>query len=429
MKAQIIKNTLNIFFIVLSFHVFAQGPRLSYFHNPRTELSWASCYIHFDKGSKQKIGFFPTINEKTNCPMGIENYSKNIDIDKALVFLGVDLAGTFEQGQSIDIKDKIVMLNHSSNDKENTTLVTSFLEKKIKYAIENKAAGIVIVSNNNDNPLYIVNLDKEIPVITITKKTLLLILESAGVGYKEIAPSKSDDKISDQTELPVKLKLKIDGKFKCIETAKFKYNYLPDLITEAEINQQMKINEQSVEFLLKLFKELDLEWNKENIYYFSNYDSKIFYTGYWGIGFSCDAGVYNVFFNKDASYSLSVHENTHSLLRKNSLTFSSFFDEGIARYAEAMATNKHLNNKKTIEFLRNQKLFSLEKMLDFNIGKNKEETEMGYPASGSFVEFLIEKYGLKIILRLNSKASNQISKKELISLEEEWLKCLRRKYK
>jgi len=190
----------------------------------------------------------------------------------------------------------------------------------------------------------------------------------------------------------------------------------------------MIINEQSVDFLLRLFKELDFKWNKENIYYFSNYDSKIFYTGYWGIGFSCDAGVYNVFFDKDASYSLSVHENTHSLLRKNSLTFSSFFDEGIARYAEAMATNEDLNNKKTIEFIANEKLPRLEKMLDFNIGNNPEETEIGYPASGSFVEFLIEKYGLKIILRLNKKALNPISKKELINLEEEWLKWLNGKY-
>ena len=105
--------------------------------------------------------------------------------------------------------------------------------------------------------------------------------------------------------------------------------------------------------------------------------------------------------------------------------FNSFFNEGIARYAEAMATNKDLNNKKVIEFLKNNKLFSLEKMLDFDIGHDQEETIIGYPASGSFVEFLIKKYGVKIILRLNKNALRPISKKELINLEEEWLNWLR----
>ena len=423
MKLQIIKNTLSLFLIVLASHVFAQGPPLSHFHEASTELSWASCYSYFENGSKQKIGFFPIINEKTNCPLGLENYSEDINIDKPLVILSVNLSGPIEHKQSLNLKDKIVML-YDYHDTADATLVTRFLEEKIRYAIDNKAAGIVIISTHDTMPLYTVNIDKEIPVISITDKTVLSILESAGVDDREIAKQKKDDPIPTLTDLPINLKLKIDGDFRCMETAKFRFKYLSDLFTEAEINQQIMINEQSVEFLLKLFKELDFKWNKENIYYFSNYDSKIFYTGYWGVGFSCEAGVYNVFFNKDASYKLSVHENAHSLLRKNTLSFSSFFDEGIARYAEAMATDKSLNNKKTIEFLANEKLFPLEKMLDFNIGNNPEETEVGYPASGSFVEFLIEKYGLKIILRLNNEALNPVSKKELIKLEEEWFKWL-----
>jgi len=423
MKTQIIKNSLSIFLIVISLNVFAQGPKLSYYHKPSTELAWASCYIKAEKGLKQKIGFFPIINEKTNCPIGLENYSRDINIDKALVYLSVNSGETLENKQSI--KDKIVMLCDYLYDGGDIKPVARMLEEKIEYAIENKAAGIIIISSKNKTPLYTVNLDKELPVIAITDKTAITIFESAGIDYKETI--KNNKKTPILTHLPVRLSLKIDGKFRIIETEKFRYKYLQDSFTQAEMNQQVTINEQSVEYILKLFKELDFKWTKENIYYFGNYASKIFYTGYWGIGFSCDAGVYNVFFNKEASYKLSVHENTHSLLRKNSLTFSSFFDEGIARYAEAMAANKDLNNKKTIELIANKKLRPLEEMLDYNIGSDPQETEIGYPASGSLVEFLIEKYGKKIILRLDKNATSPITKTEIISLEDEWLGWLHKK--
>lgn len=421
MKIQAIKSTQIILFVVLSLHVFAQGPRLSYFYEPGTELPWASCHIHFENGSEQKIVFFPVINEKTNCPIGINNYSKDINIDKLLVFL----SGAINQELCININDRILMFYDNSNDTTDATFATRSLEKRISYAIANKAAGIVIISGNNANRLYTVNLDTEIPAIIVTDKTALSIFESAGLEYGNIAGNRLNEKNLKLTELPVNLKLKIVGNFSSIETDKCKYKYLPNLLNEEEINQQTIINEKAIDFILGLFEELDFKWTKENIFYYSNYDSKIFYTGYRGIGFSCDAGVYNVFFSNGKNYGLSVHENTHSFLRKNSLTFSSFFDEGIARYAEAMATDKNLNNKKTFEFMTNEQLLPLEKMLDFKIGSNLKETEMGYPASGSFVEFLVEKYGLKIILRLNNEAKKPIPRKELISLEGEWLKWLR----
>lgn len=426
MKRQILKIIFSISILVLSISASAQGPQLSYFHNSFTQLQWASCYINFEKGSKQKIGFFPVINEKTNAPMGIENYSKDVNIDKGLVFLKVNIADTFSfdkfEKEDIHLENKIVMLCDYSSNKQDSSIFSPLLEEKINYAINKNAAALIIIALENSFPLYTVNLNKEIPVISISNQTAISIFKSAGINYSKI---KNNDKIPVLTELPINIKLNIDGNFSCIETENFNFKYLPHQFTKAKITQQESINEQSVDFIIDLFKELGLEWNKENIYYFSNYTSKIFYTGYWGIGFSCHTGVYNVYSNNDKSYSLSVHENTHSLLRKNSLFFNSFFNEGIARYAEAMATNKDLNNKKVIEFLKNNKLFSLEKMLDFDIGHDQEETIIGYPASGSFVEFLIKKYGVKIILRLNKNALRPISKKELINLEEEWLNWLR----
>ncbi|QIA09487.1 hypothetical protein [Draconibacterium halophilum] len=417
------------FLIISPVYLLAQGPQLSYYYDINTQLPWASCYLQYENDVKQKIAFFPVINEKTNSPMGIENYSKDVNLESELIFYNGSITENFEfDSIRTSIKDKILVLSDISPDTLDAAKLTPILEEKINYAIDNKASGLIIILCNKTYPLYIVNIDNQIPVINITDAAALPIFEKEGIDYNKMVKKQGNDKLPVLTELRVKLKLNIDGDFSSSETKNFNYKYLPYSFNKEEISQQIKSNEQSVNFLLRLFKELDFRWSKENIYYFPNLESKIFYTGYWGIGFSCEAGVYNVLLKQDSSYGLLVHENSHSLLRKNELTFSSFFDEGIARYAEAMATDEKMNNKKTVELLREGKLFPLEKMLDFKIGNNPMETEVGYPASGSFVEFLIIKYGLEIIHRLNEKALNPISKKELVNNEEEWLNWLKREY-
>ncbi len=67
----------------------AQGPELSYFYDPATELSWAECYVYQEGGSKQKLPFFTVVNRHYHgAPMGTNKYSKDIDIDARLVFIG-----------------------------------------------------------------------------------------------------------------------------------------------------------------------------------------------------------------------------------------------------------------------------------------------------------------------------------------------------
>jgi len=54
------------------------------------------------------------------------------------------------------------------------------------------------------------------------------------------------------------------------------------------------------------------------------------------------------------NYGLAVHENTHTLINSNwSNSSTSFLNEGIAKYTEALATDKDKNHLMTIEFLKN----------------------------------------------------------------------------
>jgi len=72
-------------------------------------------------------------------------------------------------------------------------------------------------------------------------------------------------------------------------------------------------------------------------------------------------------------------------------------------------------------------------MVDFNIGSSGLKTQVGYPASGSFVAFLMETYGLeamKKVTQLEGRSPKERKKtdswqksfgKHLSELEKEWL--------
>jgi hypothetical protein len=92
-----------------------------------------------------------------------------------------------------------------------------------------------------------------------------------------------------------------------------------------------------------------------------------------------------------------------------------------------------------IQFLEERELAHLDEMLDFNIGSGDRPTRLGYPASGSFVHFLLESYGLSKLRNMYGgnpeEEQNNIQhvledtfKKTPAQLEEEWLRWLQKKF-
>lgn len=97
---------------------------------------------------------------------------------------------------------------------------------------------------------------------------------------------------------------------------------------------------------------------------------------------------------------------------------SSFMVEGIAKYAEAMATDPEVNHRQTAEFLRLGRLYPLNEMLTFEIGSHAG-TDVAYPAAGSFVHYLLDTYSLgqfKDVYQLEAKSEEQ-------ELESIWQKA------
>ena len=128
------------------------------------------------------------------------------------------------------------------------------------------------------------------------------------------------------------------------------------------------------------------------------------------------------------SYELAVHELTHKLFSSNWNGNCSFLSEGIAMYAQDMSIESNANNVATYNYLRNNELMPLSKMVNMDIGED-DNAKMGYYASGSFVQFIIEKWGQKTFLELwkTDREWKQIYGKSLTELEQEWHNWLSKK--
>jgi hypothetical protein len=449
----------NFIIIVMLCNVCAQGPRVSYYYNPATELSFASCYIYQQGGSQQKIPFLSVISSYQRAPLGIGNYSKDVHIEAPIVFIGNGIVKEgvwnsymgrrfdYTQGE-IDVAGKAVMFCYDFPDEIGKQIKDEVpLEARISEAAARKAVAVVLFSCTTEYPFLYISYKREsdipdIPVISITKSSASNIIESSGFAGESFLQAWEDSGNAQSAELISRIKLHIKGNFGKVETDNFLIRFRNELISKDEIEQITAINEKSIKFLFDVFKEeKELNWKKQLTVYFRDFDSKVFYTHHWGSGLAINEGVFSIFQKGKRDFGLAVHENTHTLTYLNwSDNSTSFLSEGIAKYTEALATEKDKNHLATIKYLKEGNLFPVEEMVHFNIGFAGMKTNVGYPASGSFAHFLIDTYGLKsfkevFILEARSdtekKKENSWEKaygKPLAELEKEWLYWLGKRY-
>jgi hypothetical protein len=451
----------GLFILFISCNIWAQGPRISYYYNPATELSFASCYIYQQGGSQQKIPFLPVISRNfQRAPLGIDNYNKDVNVKAPIVFIGNGIVKEnvwnsymgrrfdYTQGE-IDVTSKVVMFCYDFPDSIEAQLKERIpLEVRISEAASRKVSAVVIFSYKTEYPfLYAIYKNEtdvpDIPVIAITKDSAINILYSSGYDGKEVIKNweKSGKPLSG--ELITRLSLKIKGNFEKVETDNFLIRFRKEFIAKDEMEQIAQINEKSIKFLFDIFKEeKELNWEKQLTVYFRDFDSKVFYTHHWGAGLASNEGVFSIFRKSKRDFGLAVHENTHTLTYLNwSDNSTSFLNEGIAKYTEALATEKDKNHLAIIKYLKEGNLFPLEEMVHFNIGFPGLKTNVGYPASGSFAHFLIDVFGLKsfkMVFILEARTDKEKEKesswekaygKPLAALEKEWLYWLENRYK
>jgi hypothetical protein len=432
--------------------LFAQGPRLEYYFNPATELGWAECRLESRAGSRQRIPFLPVVmTGAARAPLGTEDYTRDIDVLAPIVFAGngIVLEGDHDSYHgrrsdwttgTIDVTGKAVLVCYDFPDaiQEKAGKDYSF-RQRIEEAARRGASAFVLFSAKEEHPFLRVgyssrDVPPRIPAITITRATAEAILEAAGLDPVELFASWTEEKTPPQSrDLIVRLRLHIEGAFQKSETANFLFRYRAKELDRAEMDRIAEVNERALTAILGLFRGAgEVLWTKLPAVYFSDFDSKLFYTHHWGSGLASDEGVFMVHPGGVPSLGLAAHENAHILGTRNWGGTTSFLNEGFGRYAEAMVTDPDLNDRQTREFLRAGKLFPLRELLAHNIGQPGLKTDVGYPAAGSFVGYLIRTYGLasfKEVWKLEAREDEEKAKADswaaafgrpLGELEEAW---------
>jgi hypothetical protein len=373
--------------------VAAHGPAPEYFHDPATELSWGDCRIYQNGGSHRKLPFLPAgVSDPVRAPSGTRGYSKDVSFDGPIFLVadGVAVGG-------LDLEGAAVLMSLDTPD-EVGELAT--LEAKISALGRRGAVAVVVFPLDARAPFP--RLDPEsltdlrglVPVIAVTLSAAADILAASTPIAESLLEDWTERGIPPSPQaLPSRLRCTYDGRFERHATPHFEIRYRDSAFSGEEIDELARVNEESVSVLLGIFEGLGLEWTPFTTTYFRGFDSKVFYVRHWGDALATAAGSFLVY-RGAPDLGLIVHENAHVLFERNWGESSSFLVEGLAKYAEAEATDPEDNHRRTLAYRRAGSWFALAEMVDFQIGLPGLETEVGYPAAGSFVGYLVETHGL-----------------------------------
>jgi hypothetical protein len=448
--------------LLLPSSTWAQGPNPAYYYHPDTDLTWAKCFIVMEGNSQLKIPFYPVVTSGIRrAPMGIGNYDQDILVEGPVVFVGNGIVKeelwnsyrgrrrNYTSGD-IDVAGKVVLFCYDFPDKIHKEVRREIpLSVRIQEAASRNAAAVVVFSHRDQSPFLMVNFSKEAeipntPAIAINEKSFLdiLLCDFDVDGASILKKWEETGEPPHAVELSAKIRIKIEGNFAKAETKNFLIRFRKDVFSEEEMEETVKVNEKSLRFLLDCFKaDKDLLWKRLFVVYFRDFDSKVFYTHHMGWGKAGEEGVFMIYKGGGVpDFGLAVHENTHILTRLNWGDSTSFINEGLGMYTEALATDKDKNHLRVIQFLIENNLFPLGEMVNFNIGPSGLKTLVGYPASGSFIAFLMDRYGLhsvKDVTGLEGRSSQEKKKmdswgkafgKTSQELEKEWLYWLKNRY-
>lgn len=416
--------------LLLSCQGKTQGPSISYFYENNVSLPWASASVSFSSGSGFPIKFFPVIAANIKrAPYGTFNYTRDVSVTGKMVFLG-DISDLSKNAPSVQLRGKIVLVCYDTPLKDKGKSTKALLIDAFNRLSRDSVKAMLFYPYNTSYPRITVNEDSlpanEVPVVTLNKSTADQILRSSGYDtddlYKEWATGKSPE----LKELLTTIDLTFKGKFEIVGNEDLQLYYLKDVVSGELVGKLFKNNEAAIVFLKQLFAPLKPKWEKLQVVYFADYDDKYFYTRHMGSGLATGNGVFIVLEGSEPDFGLAVHEFTHILFNRCWCGNSSFFMEGVARYAQAMATDKQRNHRETKNYLLKHELIPIESLLELNIGGDPKYTDMGYSASGSFIGYLIERYGQPLFLKKwkTEDGWQDIYGKSLAEIEKDWHKWL-----
>jgi hypothetical protein len=382
-----------------------QGPSPSYFHDLANQIPWADCVAYQPGGSSQKIPFIPAIvTAPVRAPSGTRGYSRDVRFDSDLVFLGEGLAEAGAYAESLpNVDGSVALISLQSTS-------SSSLEERVMTLARKGAVAVAVFSKDSRafypalKPELSEGFEDLVPVIALSHDTARrLFAAHSPLGEEDLQRWMEGGNPPRVERFLPRLRCFFEGRFRRIESPQILLLSRQSAIDEAEFTDLLRVNEQSVAFLLELFEDSGITWTRTPTVYFSGYDSKVFYTLHWGKGLANATGSY-LLYSGQPDFGLVVHEHTHSLFDRGWGETVSFLTEGLAMYAQAQATDPMLCHRKTRELRQNGVSVPLENLLEHEIGKPGTATDFGYPAAGSFIEFLLQQGGLSKLEELYREA-------------------------
>jgi len=395
-KSFLRQHALTVLFLLFGSTVaFGQGPSPSYFHDLGSEIPWAECAAYQPGGSSQKIPFIPAIvTDPLRAPAGTQGYSQDVRFDSHLVFVGEGHAETESNTKAVpDVDGSVALMTFQSTS-------SATFEERVMTLAQRGAVAVAVFPKERSvfYPLLKSERMKEfkdlVPVIGLSHDTARrLFAAHSPLGEQDLQRWVEGGEVPRLERLVPKLRCFFEGRFRRLESPNIVLLSRQNAIDEGEAAELLRINERSVAFLLDAFDDTGVTWTKSPTVYFRGHDAKVFYTLHWGAGLADATGSY-LLYSEQPDFGLVVHEHTHSLFDRLWGETVSFLTEGLAMYAQAQATDPMLCHRRTRELRENGVSVPLETLLEHDIGTPGKATDFGYPAAGSFIEFLLQQGGM-----------------------------------
>jgi hypothetical protein len=392
-------------FLLLTTDAIGQGPSPSYFHDLGSEIPWAECVAYQQGGSSQRIPFIPAIvTDPLVAPAGTRGYSRDVRFDSDLVFLGEGLAKDGSHTESLpNVDGSVALISLQST-------ISVSLEDRV-MALAREGAVAVAVFPKDKSVFYPIlkpelgnDFEDLIPVIGLSHETVRrLFAAHSPLGEQDLQRWMEGGTPPRRERFVQRLRCFFEGEFRRLESPQILLLSRQNDIDEAETAELLRVNERSVAFLLNLFDGSGITWTRTPTVYFRGHDAKVFYTLHWGEALANATGSY-LLYSGQPDFGLVVHEHAHSLFDRGWGETVSFLTEGLAMYAQAQATDPMLCHQRTREMREKGVSVPLENLLDHEIGTPGNATDFGYPAAGSFIEFLLQQGGLSKLEKLYRQA-------------------------
>jgi hypothetical protein len=356
-------------------------------------------------GSSQKIPFIPAVvTAPVRAPAGTRGYSRDVRFDSDLVFLGEGLtqAGSYDESLP-DVDGSVALISLQSSS-------SASLEERVMTLARKGAVAVAVFPKDRRvfypalKPEFSNDFEDLVPVIGLSHETARrLFAAHSPLGEEDLDQWMVSGDPPRFERFVQRLRCFFEGRFRRVESSQIILLSQQSAIDEEESTDLLRANERSVAFLLELFDDSGITWTKKPAVYFRGYDAKVFYTLHWGKGLADATGSY-ILYSGQPDFGLVVHEHAHTLFDRGWGQTVSFLTEGLAMYAEAQATDPMLCHRTTRNLRENGASVPLENLLLHDIGVPGKATEFGYPAAGSFIEFLLQQGGLSKFEELYRRA-------------------------